>query len=203
MIALKPLPAIFATTLLVAGLLPSCGGDSGQQASAAETAVAFTDPVSATDAAIEALNSKDYATAVAGFRYAMDELEQPELKFNSAEQLFKALAENNQIADAKALLEQVTQEFPTMVDGMALRRWTGFCLDRSHTQLAQVLLDQAIDTLDEEQLAIYEPERAGESLKFARSGDKDSMAALGYVGDEAETPVRKLPKKDQLSDTKN
>ncbi len=81
-------------------------------------------------------------------------------------------------------------DYGDLVDGSSLYLLTQFCLKERHASLAQAVLDLALEVLPEDQLAIYNPASAGESIAKARSGDYAAVAALGYVGDEAEPKVK-------------
>jgi hypothetical protein len=89
-----------------------------------------------------------------------------------------------------ALLTQMQVDYRELVDGSSLYLLTHFCLKERHANLAQAVLDVALEVLPEDQLAIYNPAAAGDSIAKARSGDYAAVAALGYVGDEAEPKVK-------------
>lgn len=165
--------------------LASCDSQSATPAS-------FRDPITAIDVAAEAMTGKNYATAVDGYRYAFEQVSDPKARLQTAQELFKALAMNNQGEAAKTLLTQLHDEFGEQVDGVMLRGLTEWSLNKHFANLAHFTFDCANDWLTDSELEYYQPEVAWDGIQMARAGDYDSLARLGYVGDEAVIVPKKV-----------
>ncbi|MBC8404963.1 MAG: hypothetical protein HQ519_09995 [Planctomycetes bacterium] len=156
--------------------LASCGSDE-------PTPATFTDASSAIDHANSAMNSDDFGSAIAGFQYALDNTSAPGAKMKISSLLFQAHVKNNDSAAAQSLLAMMKADLEAEMNGENLSALTNWCINQMQANVAQNLLDLATEVLDEDEMVVFDPEKVGKGIAFARAGDKAAMAQLGYVGD--------------------
>jgi outer membrane PBP1 activator LpoA protein len=169
--------SISLVSILLLGLF-SCGGEE-----AASSGVTYTDANAALDQAATAMNSKDYSTAVEGYIFAMENSSNNGTKTKIAAELFKAHVKNNDNSSANALLDMMGKDLKEELNSDNLTLLANFCLINEDASMAQSVLGLATDALAEGELAKFDPENVALGIEAAKRGDKNALAALGYVGD--------------------
>ena len=164
--------------------LTSCGRESPAEAG-------WPDLAAAVDAGNRALGLGRPAEALHAYVWALDRAEQPALRRQLSEAMFRAAVAHRDTTAGFRALEALGREAPEQLDAALLRKLTVWCLvDAADARAAQGLIAFAEQWLDAEQLAVYEPERARASLEAALvAGHGDVLAKLGYVAlDESKAP---------------
>ena len=156
---------LLLTTLL---LLPACSGES---------AASFTDAGSAMDMAEQALASKDYATAIAGFEFAAAD---GALAADALLGLFIAQLGSAEADAAQRALDSLKTHHTGALSTDALIDLANACINSGDLPLAERLVSLNQE-LHPNQMEAMRTVMAG--IEAKRSGNMEALAELGYVGD--------------------
>jgi hypothetical protein len=157
-------------SLLVASALTACGG-SGE-------APSFDDPVTALEAAESARSTGETATAEAGYGYAAEHGD-AKTKYRALLGLGKLLAGTDP-AGAAAAFEKARTECADQYDIAGAQAMIDTWIKAGNLDEGKALLAAAAAQFPDQKDALATQE-AG--LAAVESGDADSLAELGYVGD--------------------
>ncbi len=159
-------------TLLSLLLLPAlaCGGGADTPS--------FEDPLTALEAAETAQSNGDSATAAAGFRYAADNGE-GKLKYQGLMGLGQALASSEPAAAAEAFA-RAQSECADHYDIQGAQKMIDAWIRAGNLDEGNKLLAAASGQFPDQKASLVKQEQALEALA---SGDAESLADLGYVGD--------------------